>query len=80
MRGNFFARNDLVSLLPLPNHDENVTAFDANIVYINREWRRFIVAWLTILQERNQDILDDATQDEFNRVYDNFLYDFYTYD
>jgi len=77
MLGNFFARNDLSPLLPLPNHDENVTPGDSTDVYINHNWRVFVVAVLSDFQDTQQYLIDDANLDEFNRTFDNLIVDFY---
>jgi len=76
-QGNFFARNKLTDLLPLPNHDENITPGDSTDVYLNYKWRVFIVASLVLLEEYNQSLLSDAELDEFSRTFDNMIIDFY---
>jgi hypothetical protein len=76
--GNFFAKNDLNSRLPLPAHDDILPGDSRTTVRLNYEWRIFIVRILEGLQEYNNTVIDDAELDAFNQVYHSLLDDLYT--
>jgi len=78
MHANFFAGNNLVDFVPLPDHSALLPPSVTYDLVLNYKWRFIIVHLIEQLYELNMSTLPEAELSDFDKKINNLLLDIYT--